>query len=442
MPIDYGQAINQGVNQYFQGRRLGNDERQQMLEEQRMIEAQKRAEEAAEYERSMRPLREQALQNQVESQGIDTQQRRAAFENQQGLQRGMTQAWKDSQVPDGTMQPYPDDTEGFAPIEPEYAGGLKKRGMVTDMGRYNQGMEQAYGEFAPQQIPDLQRRLAEAKKEGAIDAMRMAMAGDYEQANQVLASTGARRQDRMSPHPTKKGVAIVSTPEGKHEVNLAQALQAMGAGEKPMILNRGDKAFMGGQMIAENPYEQGGGSSGAEGGGGEKFYNIAIQTERGPVQKTFSNNEAIAFYKQIHGFPDDQLMMTDYAEYNRRSQEAAKNAPSFQQWLSQSIVGGIGGQQPQSEPVNMEAERRLAEQDVRRDMGIMDYIPFNEPSSDQIDQRLQQRRGMAGGLTQPQEVSRPSMRVPQENQAAPRQAPDGNWYIPDPNRPGKYLRVN
>lgn len=23
-----------------------------------------------------------------------------------------------------------------------------------------------------------------------------------------------------------------------------------------------------------------------------------------------------------------------------------------------------------------------------------------------------------------------------------RQAPDGNWYVPDPNRPGKYLRVD
>ena len=71
--LDYGQVINQGVNQYFQGRRLGNEERRQMLEEQRMAEAQKRAEEAAEYERSTRPLREQALQSQVESQGIDTQ---------------------------------------------------------------------------------------------------------------------------------------------------------------------------------------------------------------------------------------------------------------------------------------------------------------------------------------------------------------------------------
>ena len=37
---------------------------------------------------------------------------------------------------------------------------------------------------------------------------------------------------------------------------------------------------------------------------------------------------------------------------------------------------------------------------------------------------------------QPQQQSRPSSSAPE-----PRRAPDGNLYVPDPNRPGKYLRV-
>lgn len=37
-------------------------------------------------------------------------------------------------------------------------------------------------------------------------------------------------------------------------------------------------------------------------------------------------------------------------------------------------------------------------------------------------------------------TSAPSQPVPQP-QAAPRRAPDGNFYVPDPNRPGKYLQV-
>jgi hypothetical protein len=154
------------------------------------------------------------------------------------------------------------------------------------------------------------------------------------------------------------------------------------------------------------PYPKG--MAGANGeDGAKKFYNIAIQTENGPVQKTFSNNEAIAFYKQIYGFPDESLALSDPSEYDRQIKEAAKSAPGFQQWLSRSIVGGLGGQ-GQEEPVDMEAERRLAEEDVRRDMGIMDYIPFNEPSSGEIDQRLQQRRGMT---QQPEK--QPGLTVPQ-----------------------------
>lgn len=45
------------------------------------------------------------------------------------------------------------------------------------------------------------------------------------------------------------------------------------------------------------------------------------------------------------------------------------------------------------------------------------------------------------GSTQSAPTSAPQPSRAQQPQAAPRQAPDGNFYVPDPNRPGKYLKV-
>lgn len=262
--LDVGQAINQGVNQYFQGKRLGNEERRQLLEEQRIAEAQARAEEAANYERGLRPLREQALQSQIESQGIETQQRRATFDNQQGLQRGMTQAWKDSQVPDGTMQPYQDDTGGFAPIEPEYASGLKKRGMVTDVSKYNKGMEQAYGEFSPQHLPDLQKKFAEAEKEGLITAMELLDSGRPEEAMKHYNQSGNNRVIGVRKNPKRPGTWVATGADGKENVIDPKAiLKAYRAHEKPIEVSRGGSLVNSvGDELYHNPYESGGGSGG------------------------------------------------------------------------------------------------------------------------------------------------------------------------------------
>ena len=37
--------------------------------------------------------------------------------------------------------------------------------------------------------------------------------------------------------------------------------------------------------------------------------------------------------------------------------------------------------------------------------------------------------------------SRQSQKPQAGGAPAPKQAPDGNWYVPDPQRPGKYLQV-
>jgi len=63
-----------------------------------------------------------------------------------------------------------------------------------------------------------------------------------------------------------------------------------------------------------------------------------------------------------------------------------------------------------------------------------------------FDQALQQWSDAHPAFQQPQGGSQPSQ-APQQPQAAPqpqsqpRQAPDGKFYVPDPNRPGKYLQV-
>lgn len=48
-----------------------------------------------------------------------------------------------------------------------------------------------------------------------------------------------------------------------------------------------------------------------------------------------------------------------------------------------------------------------------------------------------QSRQAGGAQPQPQQQAAPA----QQPQAQPRRAPDGNFYVPDPNRPGKYLQV-
>jgi hypothetical protein len=63
-----------------------------------------------------------------------------------------------------------------------------------------------------------------------------------------------------------------------------------------------------------------------------------------------------------------------------------------------------------------------------------------------FDQALQQWSDAHPAFQQPQGGSQPAQ-APQQSQAAPqpqaqpRQAPDGKFYVPDPNRPGKYLQV-
>jgi hypothetical protein len=62
-----------------------------------------------------------------------------------------------------------------------------------------------------------------------------------------------------------------------------------------------------------------------------------------------------------------------------------------------------------------------------------------------FDQALQEWSNAHPAFSQAQRGSQPAQ-APQQPQAAPqqgqpRQAPDGNFYVPDPNRPGKYLQV-
>ena len=54
--------------------------------------------------------------------------------------------------------------------------------------------------------------------------------------------------------------------------------------------------------------------------------------------------------------------------------------------------------------------------------------------------RQQERVGGAGIPAQPSPASQSPANAQMPKDA--RQAPDGNFYVPDPNRPGKYLKVS
>lgn len=65
-------------------------------------------------------------------------------------------------------------------------------------------------------------------------------------------------------------------------------------------------------------------------------------------------------------------------------------------------------------------------------------ISLSERKQKINDARIQDLRGGTYFKPQGQQGAAPQG---QQGQGAPKQAPDGNFYVPDPNRPGKYLQV-
>jgi hypothetical protein len=108
---------------------------------------------------------------------------------------------------------------------------------------------------------------------------------------------------------------------------------------------------------------------------------------------------------------------------------------------------------PQGNALMIEANRRLLNLDIekgkawqafRRSNKGRSFDDFEVEWNDKIAERnlfgdLQQRAASIVGGQSP--AGTPSPTVSQKPQAEPRRAPDGNFYIPDPARPGKYLMV-
>jgi hypothetical protein len=89
--------------------------------------------------------------------------------------------------------------------------------------------------------------------------------------------------------------------------------------------------------------------------------------------------------------------------------------------------------QPADDPTTIEqkkAARRTALEGIRLGLGTAEII-FRS-------QEALQKQPAPTTPTSPAETPAPHTTPPVEGA---RKAPDGNWYVPDPNRPGKYLQV-
>jgi hypothetical protein len=108
----------------------------------------------------------------------------------------------------------------------------------------------------------------------------------------------------------------------------------------------------------------------------------------------------------------------------------------------------VGNIATQLNPQQMEALNGMAgelglqvyAQPIEVETGGDDWIPFNQKKvpAFQVHSIVPAAGGMESGgqAQQDQGANSPAMDMPE-----PKQAPDGNFYVPDPNRQGKYLKV-
>lgn len=261
-------AVNQGLNTYYtmsdRNRRTQMDEQERARYEQQMARQ-------AQLDEERRQSQEQQSNFQSQNQMMNSQN----FENQQNTyqqqqdeyDRGLGLRQKQEAAGERSMS-VPDDYSGqdFAPIEGDQ--GLRKRGMVSSRPEYLKSMQ----ESDPANAPKYGDELSKLHDEGVIKAALLLKQNRPQEAAQAFNSSGG---ERLGPRgffkDPKTGGWMAEESDGiaafDPDKTIEYAQQSSGKQEKPMILNYGDKAFMGREMIAENPREQGGGSGGGDGGG-------------------------------------------------------------------------------------------------------------------------------------------------------------------------------
>lgn len=101
------------------------------------------------------------------------------------------------------------------------------------------------------------------------------------------------------------------------------------------------------------------------------------------------------------------------------------------------ILLDIQGSVSQPENVRQQIYDRAIQMAERR-------LGFNQQRASELRggdfYKSPEKRGQGGGQPSPQQQAQPQQRSAPMQGA--QQAPDGNWYVADPNRPGKFLRVN
>lgn len=286
-------AVNQGVNTYLT---VSDRNRRAQMDEQERIRYEQQMARQAQLDEERRLAQDQQSNFQAQNQMMNSQN----FENQQQTYRqqqdeygrGLGLRQKMEAAGERSMS-VPDDYSGqdFAPIPGDQ--GLRKRGMVSSRPEYLKSMQ----ESDPANAPKYGEELSKLHEEGVINAALLLKQGRPREAAQVFNSSGG---ERLGPRgffqdpKTKQWMAeesdgiVVFDPDK----TLEYARQSSGQQEKPMILNRGDRAYVGGKMIAENPYEQGGGAGGDGGGmagGGtqsaRKFQELVAQGVPVPIAR-------------------------------------------------------------------------------------------------------------------------------------------------------------
>jgi hypothetical protein len=147
---------------------------------------------------------------------------------------------------------------------------------------------------------------------------------------------------------------------------------------------------------------------------------------------------------------------------------SASNAETFRAAMAPTVLGlvkGLGAGSGISNADRDFAERaaggniNLEPATIKRliDIGVrasQAKIDAHNKMVDQVYPEADTNNGQVRSLfrVSPEAFSQPQLapaaapapagaQAPQAGQTGPRQAPDGKWYVPDPNRPGKYLRV-
>lgn len=269
------------------------------------------------------------------------------------------------------------------------------------------GLESQQKQSQLQQV-QINEALRKAEEEGAFKSLQYLSEGMYDEATRHSNSVGQDRggtfqPDSIEPYDPKTGrgyVLAVSERGEEKRINPRQMLDALNKMKQAQQgpLRGRDRFSFESKGVGDyetgkfTPYPGEGGMTGEAGSPTENFRRYQEMLRLGYAEP-LARAQAYGFIEKTTdplGFGaayTDIGMGQDLGTIGRVTSPYQRN-PNY------------GISQPQQSEVDFDLERRMAEKDVRSEMGWKDYIPFNEPSPQDVDKRFAQRQAMRGGLTQ------------------------------------------